>query len=98
MTLDFVEEFHDVIYEILTCSVFSIWYPLKTQWESEGEYLKYYSPVVWDTKYCTTAQRIERIDRIEKLFDKLGLEYNTYHRGLMLEEYENYQNTIENKD
>jgi len=27
-----------------------------------------------------------------------GLEYNTYHRGLMLEEYENYQNTIENKD
>ena len=98
MTLDFVEEFHDVIYEILTCSVFSIWYPLKAQWESEGEYLKYYSPVVWDTKYNTTADRIERIDRIEKLFDKLGLEYNTYHRGLMLEEYENYQNTIENKD
>ena len=98
MTLDFIEEFHDVIYEILTCSVFSIWYPLKAQWESEGEYLKYYSPVVWDTKYCTTVQRMERIDRIEKLFDKLGLEYNTYHRGLMLEEYENYQNTIENKD
>jgi radical SAM superfamily enzyme YgiQ (UPF0313 family) len=91
MTLDFIEEFHDVIYEILTCSVFSIWYPLKAQWESEGEYLKYYSPVVWDTKYNTTADRIERIDRIEKLFDKLGLQYNTYHRGLMLEEYENYQ-------
>jgi hypothetical protein len=94
----YLSEFHDVIYEILTCSVFSIWYPLKAQWESEGEYLKYYSPVVWDTKYCTTVQRMERIDRIEKLFDKLGLEYNTYHRGLMLEEYENYQNTIENKD
>jgi len=93
MTLDFVEEFHDVIYEILTCSVFSIWYPLKTQWESEGEYLKYYSPVVWDTKYCTTVQRIERIDRIEKLFDKLGLTYNTYHRGLMIEQYENYKST-----
>jgi radical SAM superfamily enzyme YgiQ (UPF0313 family) len=90
MTLDFVEEFHDVIYEILTCSVFSIWYPLKAQWESEGEYLKYYSPVVWDTKYCTTAQRIERIDRIEKLFDKLGLTYNTYHRGLMMEQYDEY--------
>ena len=90
MTLDFVEEFHDVIYEILTCSVFSIWYPLKTQWESEGEYLKYYSPVVWDTKYCTTVQRIERIDRIEKLFDKLGLTYNTYHRGLMMEQYDEY--------
>ena len=90
MTLDFVEEFHDVIYEILTCSVFSIWYPLKAQWESEGEYLKYYSPVVWDTKYCTTLQRIERIDRIEKLFDKLGLTYNTYHRGLMMEQYDEY--------
>ncbi len=90
MTLDFVEEFHDVIYEILTCSVFSIWYPLKTQWESEGEYLKYYSPVVWDTKYNTTADRIERIDRIEKLFDKLGLTYNTYHRGLMMEQYDEY--------
>jgi len=90
MTLDFVEEFHDVIYEILTCSVFSIWYPLKAQWESEGEYLKYYSPVVWDTKYCTTVQRIERIDRIEKLFDKLGLTYNTYHRGLMMEQYDEY--------
>jgi len=98
MTLDFIEEFHDVIYEILTCSVFSIWYPLKAQWESEGEYLKYYSPVVWDTKYCTTVQRMERIDRIEKLFDKLGLEYNTYHRGLMLEEYENYRSTLEDKD
>ena len=90
MTLDFVEEFHDVIYEILTCSVFSIWYPLKAQWESEGEYLKYYSPVVWDTKYCTTVQRMERINRIEKLFDKLGLEYNTYHRGLMMEQYDEY--------
>jgi len=98
MTLDFVEEFHDVIYEILTCSVFSIWYPLKAQWESEGEYLKYYSPVVWDTKYNTTVDRIERIDRIEKLFDKLGLQYNTYHRGLMLEEYENYRSTLEDKD
>ena len=90
MTLDFVEEFHDVIYEILTCSVFSIWYPLKAQWESEGEYLNYYSPVVWDTKYCTTVQRMERINRIEKLFDKLGLQYNTYHRGLMVEQYDEY--------
>ena len=89
-TLDFIEEFHDVIYEILTCSVFSVWYPLKAQWESEGEYLNYHSPVVWDTKYCTTEQRMERIDRIEKLFDRLGLNYNTYHRGLMMEHYQDY--------
>ena len=89
-TLDFVEEFHDVIYEILTCSVFSVWYPLKVQWKSEGRYLNYHSPVVWDTEYCTTEQRMERIDRIEKLFDKLGLNYNTYHRGLMMEHYQDY--------
>jgi len=89
-TLDFVEEFHDVIYEILTCSVFSVWYPLKAQWESDGEYLDYHSPVVWNTKYCTTEQRMERIDRIEKLFDRLGLNYNTYHRGLMMEHYQDF--------
>ena len=89
-TLDFVEEFHDVIYEILTCSVFSVWFPLKKQWEDEGRYLKYHSPVVWETEYCTTEQRMERIDRIEKLFDKLGLNYNTYHRGLMMEHYQDY--------
>jgi radical SAM superfamily enzyme YgiQ (UPF0313 family) len=90
MTLDFIEEFNDVIYEILTCSVFNLWTPLLNQWKQEGEWIEYYSGVVWDTKYCTTLQRIERIDRIENLFDKLGLEYNTYHRGLMIEQYENY--------
>jgi radical SAM superfamily enzyme YgiQ (UPF0313 family) len=90
MTLDFIEEFNDVIYEILTCSVFNLWAPLLNQWKQEGEWIEYYSGVVWDTKYCTTLQRIERIDRIENLFDKLGLEYNTYHRGLMIEQYENY--------
>tara|TARA_R100000008_G_scaffold23103_1_gene12343 strand:+ start:244 stop:2088 length:1845 start_codon:yes stop_codon:yes gene_type:complete len=91
MTLDFVEEFHDVIYEILTCSVFNLWSPLLKQWREEGEWIEYHSGVVWDTKYCTTKQRIERIERIEKLFDKLGLTYNTYHRGLMIEQYEDYK-------
>ena len=91
MTLDFVEEFHDVIYEILTCSVFNLWAPLLKQWREEGEWIEYHSGVVWDTKYCTTKQRIERIERIEKLFDKLGLTYNTYHRGLMIEQYEDYK-------
>ena len=91
MTLDFVEEFHDVIYEILTCSVFSLWAPLLKQWRKEGEWIEYYSTVVWDTKYNTTVDRIERINRIEKLFDKLGLTYNTYHRGLMLDQYEEYK-------
>ena len=32
---------------------------------------EYYSTVVWDTKYNTTVDRIERINRIEKLFDKM---------------------------
>mgnify|MGYP003652351918 CR=1 FL=1 len=91
MTLDFIEEFHDVIYEILTCSVFSLWAPLLKQWRQEGEWIEYYSTVVWDTKYNTTVDRIERINRIEKLFDKLGLTYNTYHRGLMLDQYEEYK-------
>jgi len=90
MTLDFVEEFHDVIFEILTCSVFNLWTPLLDQWIREGEWIDYHSGVVWDTKYCTTLQRIERIDRIENLFDKLGLSYNTYHRGLMMEHYQDY--------
>jgi radical SAM superfamily enzyme YgiQ (UPF0313 family) len=90
MTLDFVEEFHDVIYEILTCSVFTLWAPLLYQWKREGEWIDFHSGVVWDTKYCTTLQRIERIDRIENLFDKLGLSYNTYHRGLMMEHYQDY--------
>ena len=91
MTLDFIEEFHDCIYEILTCSVFNLWFPLLKQWKKEGEWIDFYNGVVWDTKYCTTAQRIERIDRIEKLFDKLELSYNTYHRGLMVEQYERYK-------
>jgi len=90
MTLDFVEEFNDVIFEILTCSVFNLWTPLLDQWIREGEWIDYHSGVVWDTKYCTTLQRIERIDRIENLFDKLGLSYNTYHRGLMMEHYQDY--------
>jgi len=90
MTLDFVEEFNDVIFEILTCSVFNLWTPLLYQWKREGEWIDFHSGVVWDTKYCTTLQRIERIDRIENLFDKLGLSYNTYHRGLMMEHYQDY--------
>ena len=57
-TLDFVEEFHDVIYEILTCAVFNLWAPLLKQWREEGEWIEYHSGVVWDTKYCTTKQRI----------------------------------------
>ena len=61
------------------------------QWRKEGEWIEYYSTVVWDTKYNTTVDRIERINRIEKLFDKLGLTYNTYHRGLMLDQYEEYK-------
>ena len=94
MTLDFIEEFRDVIFEILTCSVFNLWTPLLDQWKREGEWIEYYSGVVWDTKYCTTLQRIERIDRIEKLFNKLGLTYNTYHRGLMIEQYESYSKNL----
>ena len=90
MTLDFIDEFHDTIHEILTCSVFNMWKPLLDKWVEDGEWIDYQNSVVWDTKYNTTADRIDRIGRIEKLFDKHNMSYNTYNRGLMLETYQRH--------
>tara|TARA_R100001082_G_scaffold93084_1_gene59841 strand:+ start:251 stop:910 length:660 start_codon:yes stop_codon:yes gene_type:complete len=90
MTLDFIDEFHDTIHEILTCSVFNMWKPLLDKWVEDGEWIDYQNSVVWDTKYNTTADRIDRIGRIEKLFDKHNMSYNTYNRGLMLEMYQRH--------
>jgi radical SAM superfamily enzyme YgiQ (UPF0313 family) len=80
-TMDFVEEFQDVVHEVLTCSLFLLWPPLLKQWEKEGEYIDFKSGVEWTTKYSNISQRLERADRIEKLFKKLDLPYNIYHRG-----------------
>jgi organic radical activating enzyme len=81
-TMDFVEEFHDVIHMVLTCSLFLLWPPLLKQWEEEGEYIDFKSGVEWTTKYNNTEKRLERAHAIEKLFKKSKIDYNIYHRGI----------------
>tara|TARA_B100001750_G_C15463422_1_gene575666 strand:- start:754 stop:1494 length:741 start_codon:yes stop_codon:yes gene_type:complete len=79
-TMDFVEEFHDVIHEVLTCSLFLLWPPLLKQWREEGNFIDFTDGVVWTTEYSNVSERLERADRIEKLFQKLQIPYNIYHR------------------
>ena len=86
MTLDFVEEFHDVIHEVLTCSAFLLWGPLEESWKKEGKYLESKNTVEWETEYNTVDDRLDRLDRIEKLFKKLDITYNIYHRGVYKQE------------
>jgi hypothetical protein len=81
-TMDFVEEFHDVIHEVLTCSAFLLWDPLEKSWKKEGKYLEYKNNVEWETEYNTVDDRLDRLDRIEELFKKLDITYNVYHRGV----------------
>ena len=85
-TLDFVEEFHDVIHEVLTCSAFLLWGPLEESWKKEGKYLKSKNTVEWETEYNTVDDRLDRLDRIEELFKKLDITYNIYHRGVYKQE------------
>ena len=85
-TMDFVEEFHDCIHEVLTCSAFLLWWPLKLSWEEEGNFLKFKNAAEWETEYSTTSERLDRLNRIEKLFKKLDIPHNIYNRGLYEEE------------
>ena len=85
-TMDFVEEFHDVIHEVLTCSAFLLWGPLEESWKKEGKYLESKNTVEWETEYNTVDDRLDRLDRIEKLFKKLDITYNIYHRGVYKQE------------
>ena len=80
MTLDFVEEYSDVIYEILTCSLFLCWYPLVDRWEQEGNWIQFKNEVEWDTEFNSLEDRLDRGRRMEDLCIKLGLEYNIYLR------------------
>ena len=80
MTLDFVEEYSDVIYEILTCSLFLCWYPLVDRWEQEGNWIQFKNEVEWDTEFNSLEDRLDRGRRLEDLCIKLGLEYNIYLR------------------
>ena len=84
-TMDFVEEFHDCMDEIVTCSAFLIHEPLRKRWLAEGQYLEYINGVNFSTKWNTPFDRLERLERIENLFKRINLPYSIYNRGLYLE-------------
>lgn len=92
-TMDFIEEYHDCMDEIITCSAFLIHEPLRIRWsEVEGQYLEYINGVNFSTKWNTPMDRLERLDRIEQLFKKIGIPYSIYNRGLYLELKEEMNN------
>ncbi|MBM5788125.1 MAG: radical SAM protein [Pelagibacterales bacterium] len=85
-TMDFVEEYHDCMDEIITCSAFLIHEPLRIRWsEVDKQYLEYINGVNFSTKWNTPMDRLERLDRIEQLFIKIGIPYSIYNRGLYAE-------------
>lgn len=85
-TMDFIEEYHDCMQEIITCSAFLIHEPLRIRWaEVEGQYLEYINGVNFSTKWNTPMDRLDRLERIEQLFKKIGIPYSIYNRGLYLE-------------
>ena len=99
-TLDFIEEFHDVMDEITTCSAFLIHEPLRKRWLKEGEWLQYINGVNFSTEYNTPQDRLDRLDRAEELFKKIGIPYSIYNRGLYLElkEEQDKQRLIEEEE
>lgn len=94
-TLDFVAEYHDVMSEILTCSAFLIHQPLLIRWrDTEQEWIEYINGVNFSTKYNTPMDRLDRLNRAEELFIKIGIPYSVYNRGLYLELKEEMENQI----
>lgn len=84
-TYDFVEEFHDTFSEILTCSAFLLHNTLKDAWAAEGEYLKFHNTVNFETNYNTPQERLDWLDRIKSLFEKIGINHSVYNRGLYID-------------
>jgi radical SAM superfamily enzyme YgiQ (UPF0313 family) len=85
-TMDFVEEFHDCMAEILTCSAFLIHQPLLIRWrDEEKEWIEYINGVNFSTKWNTPLDRLDRLERAEELFKEIGIPYSIYNRGLYLE-------------
>ena len=85
-TLDFVAEFHDCMAEILTCSAFLIHQPLLIRWrDEEKQWIEYHNGVNFSTKWNTPLDRLDRLERSEKLFKEIGIPYSIYNRGLYLE-------------
>jgi radical SAM superfamily enzyme YgiQ (UPF0313 family) len=85
-TLDFIEEYYDTMSEILTCSAFLIHQPLLIRWrDTEQQWIEYINGVNFSTKYNTPMDRLDRLERSEELFKKIGIPYSIYNRGLYLE-------------
>jgi len=88
-TVDFVEEYHDVMSEILTCSAFLIHQPLLVRWrDTEQQWIEYINGVNFSTKYNTPKDRLDRLEKIEASFKKIGIPYSIYNRGLYQELHE----------
>ncbi len=81
-TVDFVEEYHDCMSEILTCSGFLLHETLKKKWITDGHYMEYHNTVNFTTNYNTAEQRLDRLNRIEQVFKKIGITHSVYNRGL----------------
>lgn len=85
-TLDFISEWNDCMAEILTCSAFLIHQPLLIRWrDTEKEWIEYINGVNFSTKWNTPMDRLDRLERSEELFKKIGIPYSIYNRGLYLE-------------
>jgi hypothetical protein len=80
--VDFVKEYHDCMSEILTCSGFLIHETLKQKWIADGNYLQFHNTVNFNTNYNTAEERLDRINRIEKVFQEIGINHSVYNRGL----------------
>lgn len=84
-TVDFIKEYHDCMSEILTCSVFLLHQTLLKQWINDGEYIEFHNAVNFNTNYNSAQERLDRVNRIEKVFQEIGIKYNIYNRGLYYE-------------
>jgi radical SAM superfamily enzyme YgiQ (UPF0313 family) len=84
-TMEFIEEYRDCMEEIVTCSAFLIHQPLQKRWIREGEYLNYVNGVNFSTLYNTPKDRLDRLDRAEQTFKRIGIPYSIYNRGLYAE-------------
>jgi radical SAM superfamily enzyme YgiQ (UPF0313 family) len=84
-TVDFIKEYHDVMSEILTCSGFLLHETLKQKWIKEGNYIEFQNTVNFTTNYNTAQQRLDRLNRIEAVFNEIGITHSVYNRGLYYE-------------
>lgn len=82
LTVDFVKEYYDCMSEILTCSGFLLHETLKQKWVKEGNYMEFHNTVNFNTNYNTASDRLDRLNRIEAVFNEIGINHSVYNRGL----------------